>query len=152
MSDAQLMDNELEDGTLAFMPERLNHMPVVVRGLTNDEMFVVGGISAATGFAFGIPTVILFGSFSAMATVVAAVGVLSFLIVSGTVRRMKRGKPENWFYRHVQMIFAKRHINLGAGGRVILREGRWAAENQKRMESLASSAMRRDEKEAGKKS
>lgn len=33
----------LADGTLVFLPERLNRDPAVLRGLTNDEMWVALG-------------------------------------------------------------------------------------------------------------
>nr|WP_129543260.1 DUF3487 family protein [Serratia sp. 1D1416] len=37
------------DGTVAFLPHRLNRHPVVVRGLTADELWVCAGLSGAAG-------------------------------------------------------------------------------------------------------
>ena len=33
------------DGTVAFLPHRLNRHPVVVRGLTADELWICCGLS-----------------------------------------------------------------------------------------------------------
>lgn len=39
----------LPDGTLTFLPERLNRDPAVLRGLTNDEMWVALIVGAVLG-------------------------------------------------------------------------------------------------------
>uniref|UniRef100_UPI00397B3FB3 DUF3487 family protein n=1 Tax=Citrobacter braakii TaxID=57706 RepID=UPI00397B3FB3 len=41
------------DGTVAFLPHRLNRHPVVVRGLTADELWVCAGLSGAAGLSVG---------------------------------------------------------------------------------------------------
>ena len=38
------------DGTVTFLPHRLNRHPVVVRGLTADELWICCGLSGAAGF------------------------------------------------------------------------------------------------------
>ncbi|MGC7472918.1 DUF3487 family protein, partial [Xanthomonas citri pv. citri] len=43
------------DGLVAFLPHRLNRQPVVVRGLTADELWVCAGLSAAAGLLAGLP-------------------------------------------------------------------------------------------------
>ncbi len=43
------------DGLVTFLPHRLNRHPVVVRGLTADELWVCAGLSAAAGFVAGVP-------------------------------------------------------------------------------------------------
>ena len=37
------------DGTVMFLPHRLNRHPVVVRGLTADELWICCGLSGAAG-------------------------------------------------------------------------------------------------------
>ena len=41
------------DGLVTFLPHRLNRHPVVVRGLTADELWVCAGLSAGAGFVAG---------------------------------------------------------------------------------------------------
>lgn len=41
--------DSLHDGTVTFLPHRLNRQPVVVRGLTADELWVCVGLSATVG-------------------------------------------------------------------------------------------------------
>ncbi len=45
----------LADGTLVFLPERLNRDPAVLRGLTNDEMWLALGTGALLGLLLGVP-------------------------------------------------------------------------------------------------
>ncbi|HBP2580572.1 TPA: DUF3487 family protein, partial [Pseudomonas aeruginosa] len=42
-----------QDTLVSFLPHRLNRQPVVVRGLTADELWICAGLSAAAGFALG---------------------------------------------------------------------------------------------------
>ena len=44
------------DGTVTFLPHRLNRHPVVVRGLTADELWICCGLSGAAGLLVGIGT------------------------------------------------------------------------------------------------
>ena len=43
------------DTLVTFLPHRLNRQPVVVRGLTADELWFCAGLSAVAGFALGLP-------------------------------------------------------------------------------------------------
>lgn len=47
--------NSLPDGTLTFLPERLNRDPAVLRGLTNDEMWAALIVGAVLGLNLGGP-------------------------------------------------------------------------------------------------
>ena len=43
------------DGTVTFLPHRLNRHPVVVRGLTADELWICCALSGAAGLLIGAP-------------------------------------------------------------------------------------------------
>ena len=43
------------DTLVTFLPHRLNRQPVVVRGLTADELWICAGLSGAAGFVLGLP-------------------------------------------------------------------------------------------------
>lgn len=44
----------LADGSVAFLPHRLNRQLVVVRGLTADELWICAGLVGAAGFLLGL--------------------------------------------------------------------------------------------------
>lgn len=48
-----------DDGTLIFLPVRLNNQPVIMGGLTADEMWATLAISAGSGLVIGILAAIL---------------------------------------------------------------------------------------------
>lgn len=92
------------DTLVTFLPHRLNRQPVVVRGLTADELWICTGLSAAAGFALGV------------------------FVGGGFLRAQKRGRPDTWLYRQLQWRLALRHPALAAllgGQRLITRSGYW---------------------------
>ncbi len=117
------------DGTVAFLPHRLNRHPVVVRGLTADELWICSGLSALAGLLAGIPLAWLFSTF-ALAPSCVVLGIACGVFVGGSVlRRQKRGRPDTWLYRQLQWRIASRHPCLSGwvGGRhLIIRSGVWS--------------------------
>ena len=65
MSDAPIT---LPDGTLTFLPERLNRDPAVLRGLTNDEMWVALIVGAVLGVVLGAPLAVVTVSIATLPT------------------------------------------------------------------------------------
>ena len=117
------------DGLVTFLPHRLNRHPVVVRGLTADELWVCAGLSAAAGFVAGVPLAWLTHSIATVPTlVVAGIGVGVF-VGGGLLRRNKRGRPAIWLYRQIQWQLALRYPALAphvGGGQLISRSGLWS--------------------------
>jgi conjugative transfer region protein (TIGR03750 family) len=117
------------DGTISFLPHRLNRQPVVVRGLTADELWICTGLSATAGFGLGIPFAWLTSSLAVIPTTIVVSIAAGLFIVGGLLRRHKRGKPETWLYRQLQWQIAKNcpalACQLGAGS-LINRTGFWA--------------------------
>lgn len=117
------------DGLVTFLPHRLNRHPVVVRGLTADELWVCAGLSAAAGFVAGVPLAWLTHSIATVPTlVVVGIGVGVF-VGGGLLRRNKRGRPDIWLYRQIQWRLALRYPALSAhigGGQLITRSGLWS--------------------------
>lgn len=119
----------LHDGTVGFLPHRLNRQPVIVRGLTADELWITVGLSAVTGGLLGLPLAWLTHSI-AMAPTAMIASVACGVFVGGTVlRRQKRGRPDTWLYRYWQwwlrlrLPFLARWIGAQA---LIVRAGAWA--------------------------
>lgn len=117
------------DGTVAFLPHRLNRHPVVVRGLTADELWVCAGLAAAAGLAIGIPLALALSTIAIVPTAIVLAIAAGVFIGGGLLRRMKRGRPETWLYRQIQWWLAVRRPLLASfvGGKVLVtRSGYWS--------------------------
>ena len=116
------------DGLVTFLPHRLNRQPVVVRGLTADELWICAGRSAVAGFVVGVPLAWATHSIAMVPTVVVAGVALGVFAGGGFLRRQKRGRPDTWLYRQLQWRLALRYPLiaswLGEHG-LITRSGRW---------------------------
>lgn len=112
------------DGTLVFLPGRLNNQPVIMGGLTADEMWTTLLLSIVAGLVAGLPAAILtqIGALIIAGGMVG--GVLGLVVASRVLRRMKRGRPDTWVYRHMQWVIA-RHAPVWSKARLITRTGAW---------------------------
>lgn len=118
----------LRDGTVAFLPHRLNRQPVIVRGLTADELWITVGVSALAGIVLGVPLAWLTRSIAMAPTTIMA-SIATGIFAGGTLlRRQKRGRPDTWLYRqwqwwlHGHVPFLSRWIGARA---LIVRSGAW---------------------------
>lgn len=116
------------DGTVTFLPHRLNRHPIVVRGLTADELWVCSGLSGAAGFVVGLPPSIVFASIAIAPTAIIFGIAIGVFIGGGVLRRKKRGRPDVWLYRQLQWRIARSHpplARLVGADALILRSGWW---------------------------
>src|SRR5690606_30075144 len=116
------------DMLVTFLPHRLNRQPVVVRGLTADELWSCAGLSAAAGFALGLPLAWLTHRIPMVPTLMVGGRPLGVVGRGGRLRAQKRGRPDPWLYRQLQWRLALRHPALAAllgGQRLITRAGYW---------------------------
>lgn len=90
------------DTTVGFLPNRLNRQPVIVRGLTANELWITVAVSAAAGLLLGIPIAVLLRSLATAPTLVVAGVALGVFLGGGIVRRYKRGRPGTWVYRMLE--------------------------------------------------
>ncbi|CCG36508.1 putative uncharacterized protein [Xanthomonas citri pv. mangiferaeindicae LMG 941] len=117
------------DGTVAFLPHRLNRHPVVVRGLTADELWICAGLSAVAGLLTGIPLAFALSAFAVAPTAIVLAIALGVFAGGGMLRRLKRGRPDTWLYRQIQWWVAVHQPSLAhfIGGRTLVtRSGFWA--------------------------
>jgi len=117
------------DGTVAFLPHRLNRHPVVVRGLTANELWVCAGSSGVIGLASGISLAFMFATIAIVPTTILLAVTAGIFIGGGALRRLKRGRPETWLYRQLQWWVAT-HLpplaTLTDGQRLVTRSGYWS--------------------------
>lgn len=118
------MTELLDDGTLVFLPGRLNSQPVIMGGLTADEMWTTLVLSIAAGLVVGIPAALLTQIWALIIAGAMLSAVLGLAIGSRVLRRMKRGRPDTWIYRQMQLALA-RHIPVWSNARLITRAGAW---------------------------
>lgn len=125
----------LGDGLVTFLPHRLNRHPVVVRGLTADELWVCSGLSAVVGLVAGVPLAFVVHSIAMVPTMIVAAVAAGIFIGGGILRKNKRGRPEPWLYRQLQWRVALRCPPLAAlaGDRhLITRTGWWTTRRSPR--------------------
>ena len=115
-----------QDGTLNFLPTRLNRQPVVIGGLTADEMWITVFTSGAAGFVLGIPAALVAGNAACIPLGALLVGALGLGIGSRVLRRMKRGRPDIWFYRQVELALSLRFPVFG-NRHLVTRSGAWTS-------------------------
>lgn len=116
------------DGAVTFLPHRLNRQPIVVRGLTADELWICTGLAATAGLGFGIPLAWVTGSIAMIPTAIVISIAAGLFIGGGLLRRQKRGRPETWLYRHLQWWVACRYLSLANILRtqeLVTRSGYW---------------------------
>lgn len=117
------------DGTVTFLPHRLNRQPVIVRGLTADELWITVGLSGLAGFLLGVPLAWLTRSIAMTPTTIMVAIAAGIFIGGGMLRRSKRGRPDTWLYRQVQWGVRQRTPMLCrfvGGADLIQRDGRWS--------------------------
>lgn len=117
----------LEDGTVNFLPNRLNRQPVVVKGLTANELWLTVAITGVIGLVCGITIAIFTGQIGmAPTTVLVTIG-LGIFAGGGLLRRKKRGRPETWLYRQIQFSVALNYPTLAAlfGGKSLITHSTW---------------------------
>ena len=118
----------LPDGTVNFLPHRLNRQPVVVRGLTADELWITVGITGVAGLLAGIPLGVMTGQIGMVPTAILISICLGIFVGGSILRRQKRGRPETWLYRQIQWQIRVRYpllSNMLGGSHLITRSGRW---------------------------
>ncbi|HBP6530097.1 TIGR03750 family conjugal transfer protein [Pseudomonas aeruginosa] len=117
------------DGTVLFLPHRLNRHPVVVRGLTANELWVCAGLSGLLGLASGMALAVMLATIAIVPTVILLAVSAGIFIGGGALRRLKRGRPETWLYRQLQWWIA---LNLPPlvpftdGLQLVTRSGYWS--------------------------
>ena len=116
------------DHTLTFLPHRLNRQPVVVRGLTANELWACTGVSATLGALIGLALAWLSSSVAMVPTLMLIAVVGGVFFGGGLLRRQKRGRPDAWLYQQLQWVLCQRYPLLAryvGGEGLILRSGAW---------------------------
>jgi conjugative transfer region protein (TIGR03750 family) len=118
-----------QEVTVTFLPHRLNRQPIIVRGLTADELWITVGISAAGGLITGIMLAVWASTIAIAPTLVVLFVAAGIFFGGGVLRRSKRGRPDTWLYRQIEW-WLRRRIPIVAGAlgasELITRSGYWS--------------------------
>jgi len=120
------------EDTVVFVPERLNRDPIVVRGLTSDEVLLAAGMGAALGIPMGLVLWLSTGEIALLPTCLFLLGPFVTLFFGGAgLRRLKRGKPDTWVYRLLHFKLMRR-FGLTFGQALTTRSGHWTIRRTER--------------------
>ena len=90
--------------TIQFIPERLNRKPSVYRGMTIYELFISVIVGIAVGCLLGVFIMLITGiSWPVIPTVMLIFGFIAVQFGGFYISRLKRGKPETWLERYVEL-------------------------------------------------
>lgn len=119
----------LADGTVTFLPHRLNRQPVVVRGLTADELWICVSLSGFIGLLLGSLVAWAGRSIALLPTCIVAAVAMGVFIGGGLLRRLKRGRPDTWLHRRLHSDVIRQYPRLAQRLGVtplIQRSGGWS--------------------------
>jgi len=120
------------EGTLVFVPERLNRDPIVVRGLTSNEVLLAAFVGAVLGIPIGLVLWLVTGEIALLPTCLFLVGPFITLFFGGAaLRRLKRGKPDTWVYRLLHFRLQQR-FGLSFAAKLMTRSGYWTIRRSER--------------------
>ena len=82
------------------------------------------GVCGGVGVILGIPVSFLFGNPALFIACALVGGALGLTVASRILRKMKRGRPDTWFYRQLQFYKAQ-HLPFLGGPQLVTRKGAW---------------------------
>ncbi|HBR1983711.1 TPA: TIGR03750 family conjugal transfer protein [Klebsiella quasipneumoniae subsp. quasipneumoniae] len=115
--------------TVTFLPHRLNRQPVVVRGLTADELWICVIISAIVGILIGLCLLSVIASLAILPSSMLLSVTLGIVSGGGFLRRQKRNRPDTWLWRQFQWHIASHYpllTRFTGGQELITRSGYWS--------------------------
>ncbi|HCI4291533.1 TPA: TIGR03750 family conjugal transfer protein [Klebsiella pneumoniae] len=116
-------------GTIPFLPERLNREPAVFRGLTVSELLIALLVGLATGATAGAIPAVLWRNWSFVPGCALPGGAQAILCGGRWLARLKRGRPESWLYRALELKLTR--FGIGAQ-RFVLHDGVWTIRRSRR--------------------
>jgi conjugative transfer region protein (TIGR03750 family) len=86
------------------------------------------------GLGSGIPLAFMFATIAIVPTAILLAVAAGIFIGGGTLRRLKRGRPETWLYRQLQWWIAVNLPQLAPftdGHALVIRSGYWTTRRSK---------------------
>ncbi|OCG64107.1 hypothetical protein A9G48_04060 [Gilliamella sp. wkB18] len=105
-----MSDNDTDDN-IKMLPDRLNRIPVVYKGMTINELAMMAGLGTVIGLGVGLILFVIFGKWVLIVSAIVFMPLPTLYFGGNKVAKLKRGKPDAWFARYVDLFFAKRGFN-----------------------------------------
>lgn len=105
-----MSDNKL-DHNIHMLPDKLNRIPVVYKGMTVHELLMMVGVGCVIGLVVGLILFILFGKWVLIVSAIVFMPLPTLFFGGNRVAKLKRGKPDTWFARYVGLFWAKKGFN-----------------------------------------
>lgn len=109
-----------DEHTIRFVPTRLNAAPVVFRGMTEREIFIVAVFGLVLGVPLGLLLAVTFSQIAFVPTLMFVTTFATLMLGGKALRRLRRGRPETWLYRRMQ--WAAAHAGLNSAQLIITTE------------------------------
>jgi len=103
--------NKMSDDNIDMLPDRLNRIPVVYKGMNFNELLMMAGVGCIIGLGVGLILFILFGKWILIVSAMIFMPLPTLYFGGKRVASLKRGKPETWFARYSGLFWAKNGFN-----------------------------------------
>lgn len=103
--------NDKNTHDIVFLPDRLNRIPTIFRGMTINELGKFALIGIGIGFVIGLLIFLIFHAWIYIFICMLVVPIPFIMYVSAKFTKLKRGKPDTWLERNMTYKMAK--IGLG---------------------------------------
>lgn len=105
------MSEKNYDDQITMLPDRLNRIPVVFKGMSINELLLLAGIGCIIGLGLGLVLFILTRQWVLIPSMMVFIPLPTIFIGGNRIARLKRGKPDTWFARSINLWMAKQGFN-----------------------------------------
>ncbi|MCT6866496.1 MAG: TIGR03750 family conjugal transfer protein [Gilliamella apicola] len=105
------MIQNINDKSIELMPDRLNRIPVVYKGMTVSEIGILALAGSVLGAILGVILFILFGRWIIILICIIFMPLPTIYFAGTKLAKLKRGKPDTWLIRKTQLFWAKYGFN-----------------------------------------
>lgn len=105
------MIQNINDKSIELMPDRLNRIPIVYKGMTVSEIGILALAGSVLGAILGVILFILFGRWIIILICIIFMPLPTIYFAGTKLAKLKRGKPDTWLIRKTQLFWAKYGFN-----------------------------------------
>lgn len=110
----------MDNNDIDFIPERLNRIPTVYRGMTIIELAKITLLGVGLGFIVGLIVAVFFKLWVFIVIGMLVMPIPTIIYVSGKFSKLKRGRPDTWLTRHIELKIAQ--MGLGNPQRLLFHD------------------------------
>lgn len=88
---------------ISLLPDGLNRFPTVYKGFSIPELFKCIGFGMVIGFILGLFVFFIIGYWITIVFGTLLVPIPTVFFVGNRIQQLKRGKPESWLQRYIEL-------------------------------------------------